>query len=368
MSLFWSQWMGKYWNADVVRWLKEDWHVTLIRAAMAVSKGGYVENPDVEMAKLEAVVDACIEVGIYVVIDWHDYHADDRVEDAKAFFERVARKYGDKPNVLFETFNEPQQISWEDQIEPYHEQVVEVIRRHSDNVIILGTRTWSQEVDVASSDPVPGKNLAYTIHFYAASMGQDLRDKVSTALNNGVAIFATEWGTCEYTGDGNVDLGSSQAWLDFLDENHISDANWAVSDKAEACSALREGASESGHWSEGELTESGAFVRNSIRKYNSDAALTGAQLSKALVRKDSVRGRLRGAEGTSWGASAPPPLICLVSLAAAAVSVRWLRSADRSGQTLRRFILLEALDSPSTASPAKCGDSMLPEGQPARAL
>merc|ERR1711981_1421922 len=101
-----------------------------------------------------------------------------------------------------------------------------------------GTRQWSQEVDEAARDRVNGENLAYTIHFYANTHRQGLRDKVSAALASGVAVFATEWGTCDASGGGTLDLGETQAWLNFFAQHHISDANWAVSDKSEACSAL----------------------------------------------------------------------------------------------------------------------------------
>ncbi|CAK0873930.1 unnamed protein product [Prorocentrum cordatum] len=359
MSMFWSQWMGQYWNPDTIRWLKEDWHVSFIRAAMGVEQGGYLENPSAEKAKLQAVVDACIDVGIYVVIDWHAYHGEDHVEEAKAFFSEMAQKYGDKPHVLFETYNEPQQVDWSGVIKPYHEQIVPVIREHSDNIIILGTRTWSQEVDVASQDPVQGDNLAYTVHFYAASMGADLRGKVSTALANGAAIFATEWGTCEYTGDGRLDLEESQAWQDFMEENHISDSNWAISNKEESCSALRGGAGGSGGWSEGDLSESGKWVRSSIREYNSDEPLAsagaaspttpGVQLEKAVMQKHAVlRGpaRLPGAGSSAWHAAALPALAACAggALALAAWAARARRAAG-----LARFLAVDRqpLDIPS---------------------
>jgi aryl-phospho-beta-D-glucosidase BglC (GH1 family) len=272
---------------------------------MGVEKGGYLENPDAEKAKLQAVVDACIDAGIYVVIDFHTYTGHDHVEEATTFFDEMAQKYGDKPNVLFETYNEPEKVDWATVIKPYHEQIVPVIRKHSDNVIILGTRIWSTEVDVASKDPVQGDNLAYTIHFYAASMGADLREKVSTALANGAAIFATEWGTCEYTGDGHLDLEESQAWMDFFEENHISDSNWAVSDKAESCSALHGGASTSGGWSEGDLTESGNWVRNSIREYNSDGPLASVSAASPVAST--------GLLTPTAAAPAPTPAQALVS-------------------------------------------------------
>merc|ERR1719188_2551149 len=122
--------------------------------------------------------------------------------------------------------------SWSGQIKPYHEQLVSVIRQHSANLIILGTRTCSQDVDEAARDPVSGENLAYTLHFYASTHKGELRDKARAALGAGAALFVTEWGTCEASG-GSVDLGESETWLAFLAANHISSANWAIEDKAE---------------------------------------------------------------------------------------------------------------------------------------
>jgi endoglucanase len=265
MSLFWSQWQPQYWNAATVNWLKNDWHMTVIRAAMGIEHGGYLDNSGAEKGRMEAVVDAAIAAGIYVVIDWHDHNAEQHAGQAKGFFSEMARKYGSYPNVLFELFNEPVHQSWSGSIKPYHEQVIPVIRQHTKNIIILGTRQWSQEVDEAARDRVNGENLAYTIHFYANTHRQGLRNKVSAALSSGVAVFATEWGTCDASGDGTLDLGETQAWLNFFAQHHISDANWAVSDKSEACSALRPGASGNGGWSEGQLTASGRFVRASMR-------------------------------------------------------------------------------------------------------
>jgi len=88
---------------------------------------------------------------------------------------------------------------------------------------------------------------------------------VTRALGNGVPIFATEWGTCEATGDGALDFPETQAWLDFFKKHHISDANWAIGDKSEACAALRPGTNGNGGWSLNMLTESGRFLRASMR-------------------------------------------------------------------------------------------------------
>ena len=75
-------------------------------------------------------------------------------------------------------------------------------------------------------------------------------------------MFATEWGTCNADGNGQLDLPSTNTWLNFFKGHHISDANWAVYDKNEACAALVPGANPNGG---GEFSASGNFIRNSIR-------------------------------------------------------------------------------------------------------
>ena len=136
-----------------------------------------------------------------------------------------------------------------------------------DNLIILGSSTWSQDVDIASADPVEGSNIAYTLHFYAGTHSQDLRDKAQTALDNGVPLMATEWGTVNANGDGAVNEAETDLWMDFFRENHISHLNWSVNDKAEGASILNADSSTSGGWSDGDLTASGVYVKNLIQNW-----------------------------------------------------------------------------------------------------
>jgi len=265
MSLFWSQWIGKYWNADAVDWLVDDWECSLIRCAMAVEHGGYLTNPEQEKAKVKAVVDQAIVRGIYVIIDWHDHNAEFHVDNSTAFFDEMASEYGGYPNVLFETYNEPMQIDWSTVVKPYHEAIVPVIRAHSQNLILLGTTTWSQDVEIAVADPVSGSNLAYVFHFYAASHKDGNRGKAQQALDAGFALFGSEWGTCDYSGNGTLDLDSSRQWINFMADNNISWANWAVADKHESAAIIKPGSSAEGGWTDAELTPSGYFIRKVIK-------------------------------------------------------------------------------------------------------
>jgi len=227
---------------------------------------GYLANPSAEKAKVVTIVESAIAASIYVIIDWHDHNAEDHLAEANDFFAEMARVYGGFANVIFETYNEPVGQSWAGEIKPYHEHVVSTIRSHTDSLVILGTPFYSQRVDEASLDPVQGTNLAYTIHFYAAAQGHrdQLRSRVVAALNNGIALFSTEWGTCQEWGSGSLDFVDAQAWLDLFAANYISDANWAVSNKDETCSALQGNTGTSG-WTDSDLTQSGAWVRASIR-------------------------------------------------------------------------------------------------------
>jgi endoglucanase len=187
MSLFWSSFPegSPFYTADVVKQLKCQWNANLVRAAMGVEEGsGYLSNKDAQLALVETVIKAAIENGIYVLVDWHDHNAQNHKNDAIAFFKDIATKYGSNPHIIYETFNEPLQVDWASVVKPYHEEVVKAIREiDTKNIIVMGTPTWSQDVDVAANNPVSGENLCYTLHFYAATHKQSLRDKTKTALD-----------------------------------------------------------------------------------------------------------------------------------------------------------------------------------------
>jgi endoglucanase len=268
-SLFWSNsgWGGeKFYNAGTVGWLKSDWKSKIVRVAMGVDEGGgYLQDPAGNKARVKAVVDAAIANDMYVIIDWHSHHAENYRSQAIAFFEEMARTYGKSNHVIYEVYNEPLNVSWSGTIKPYAQAVINAIRAiDPDNLIIVGTPNWSQDVDAASRDPISGANIAYTLHFYAGDHGQWLRDKAQTALNNGIALFVTEWGSVRASGDGGVSEAETWAWVDFMKAKGISNANWALNDKAEGSSALVSGANAQGGWSAGQLTRSGALAKQII--------------------------------------------------------------------------------------------------------
>jgi endoglucanase len=293
MSLFWSNtgWGGeKYYSADTISWLKRDWNANLVSAAMGVEEnGGYLSDAS-NKERVKKVVDAAIANDMYVIIDWHSHYAHNYQAQAIAFFEEMARTYGNKPNVIYEIFNEPKNdVTWAGKVKPYSIAVINAIRAiDPDNLIIVGSPTWSQDVDIASRDKITGqKNIAYTLHFYAGTHTQYLRDKAQTALNNGIALFVTEWGSVNADGNGSVANSETAAWVKFMKDNKISHANWALNDKREGASALTSGASPAGNWVTSELTASGALAKDIIKNWPANSGTTSSQSSSSVAPSSS---------------------------------------------------------------------------------
>ena len=207
MSLFWSQWAPQYYAPETVDWLTRDWKVTAVRAAIAAEgNDGARQHFERELAKASTVIDAAVANGLYVIVDWHAHRS--YPEEAADFLTAIARKYGNLPNLIYEPFNEPlrDRVDWSRDVKPYHEQVIRAIRAiDPDNLIVVGSPSWSQDVDIAARDPLAFENVAYTLHYYAATHKDELRAKAEAARLAGLALLVTEFGTVEATGNGPLD-------------------------------------------------------------------------------------------------------------------------------------------------------------------
>ncbi|MEM7372164.1 MAG: glycoside hydrolase family 5 protein [Bacteroidota bacterium] len=269
-SFFWSNnnWGGeRYYTPEAVSWLKKDWNTSIVRAAMGVEDdGGYLSFKLSNKDRVKIIVDAAIAEGLYVIIDWHSHHAEDNPGEAVSFFQEMATLYGAYDNIIYEIYNEPLNVSWDATIKPYAEAVIGAIRAiDSDNLIVVGTPEWSQRVDLAAANPISKyENIAYTLHFYTVHHQQALRDRATAALNSGIALFVTEWGSIGYTQtDPETD-----AWMDWCRQHNISHCNWAVNDKQEEWSILVAGASTVGGWADNQLTDAGKLARSIIRSWS----------------------------------------------------------------------------------------------------
>lgn len=268
VSYGWHNLWPRFYNKHTVKWLKKDWKCTVLRAAMGtVIEDNYIENPDFALECINAVVNAAIKNDVYVIIDWHTYYP--QKEEAKAFFSMMAQKYGKYPHVIYEIYNEPMEDTWAS-VKEYAAEIITEIRKYdSDNIILVGSPHWDQDLHLVAADPLEGfDNIMYTFHFYAATHGQMLRDRVEAAWNAGVPIFVSECAGMEASGDGPLNVPEWQKWIDLMEKLQISWVNWSISDKNETCSMILPRADKNGGWDESLIKPYGRLVREYVRKYN----------------------------------------------------------------------------------------------------
>lgn len=267
VSYGWSNWWPQYYNKESVGWLKNDWHISVVRAAMGIEpRNGYLNNPNESVRLTENVIEGAIKSGIYVIVDWHSHGI--HTAEAKKFFGTMAKKYTDCPNIIWEIYNEPVFQPWE-AVRDYAIQVIDTIRTHSPNMILVGSPHWDQDLKIVATKPLEGvENIMYTMHFYAASHKDSLRNCYNDALATGLPIFVSESACCEANGNGAIDLDEWNTWINWCETNKISWVTWSISSKNETCSMLQPQASKTGNWQLSDLKESGKITRDKIIELN----------------------------------------------------------------------------------------------------
>ena len=272
MSTHGIAWFPQYINYDSLRTLRDDWNTNCIRLAMYTAEyGGYCAVGDKEQLKqlVKDGVSYATELGMYVIVDWHilsDCDPNQNKDEAIAFFREMAEVFADNDNVLYEICNEPNGgTSW-DSIKSYAEEVIPVIRAQKpDAVILVGTPTWSQEIDKAAASPLDDSNVMYTLHFYAGTHKDDLRNRLETCVQNGLPVFVSEFGMCDASGNGANDFVSTTKWLDLLNKYQISFCCWNLANKDESSSVFKASSTALSDWTDDDFNESGRWIRDYFR-------------------------------------------------------------------------------------------------------
>lgn len=270
------QWFPQYISEESFRTLRDDWGVNVVRLAVYPKEGGYLDGRQNLMdSKIEEGVAAAEKLGIYVIIDWHvlNYNPNETRTQAENFFRKYAEKYKHVDNVIFEICNEPVGTPWYDgsgnDLYTYCSDIIGVIRSAgSDAVVLCGTNTWSQDIDEVAEKPLKTAgydNVMYTLHFYAATHYDNIRNKLSRAVSERIPVFVSEFGVCDASGSGNNDLSNADVWMKMLDKYNISFCCWSLCNKNEAASLIRADCSKLSGWDKSELTEGGIWFRNICR-------------------------------------------------------------------------------------------------------
>ena len=265
-------WYPQYVNEDAFRTLRDDWNVNVVRLAMYTAEyGGYCNGGDRETLKelVDKGVRLAAGLGMYVIIDWHilsDSNPNQNKSEAIDFFSEMAEKYAGYNNVIYEICNEPQNSDWNSVIRPYAEDVISTIRRFDDNaVIIVGTNTWSQDVDAVIGNELDDDNVMYALHFYAATHKDWIRNKLVSALDSGVPVIVSECSICDASGNGSIDYDSAEEWMQLLKNRGVGVIAWSLSNKNESASLINPGCDRLSDWDEDDLSQTGKWFRNEFK-------------------------------------------------------------------------------------------------------
>lgn len=207
--------------------IRNVWNANTVRISLHAN----VWRDASEFGGREAVIDwlrhdieAATSAGLYVILDWHvtgwpDAYAkpsepgepeglhDSDFALAESFWDAAAKAFGHMGTVAFELWNEPVRgpddwkpdpAAW-DQIRPYFERLTEIVRRHSENLVIVTGGSWAYGLVGIRENPPSDFNTAVAWHVYAGKEENDER-RWAVALDElqrDFPVIVTEWGFAE---------------------------------------------------------------------------------------------------------------------------------------------------------------------------
>ena len=268
-------WYPQYVNDKCFAQLHDKWGANVVRLAMYTEEyNGYCSGDAKNRSDLKKLIKKGVRLAkkhkMYVIVDWHilsDGNPNSHKKEAKAFFREMSREFKGYNNVIYEICNEPNNgTSWKE-IKSYARSVISTIRKNDKKaVIVVGTPTWSQDVDQAAADPIKGDNIMYALHFYAATHKADLRNKMTAAINKGLPVFVTEYGICDASGNGAIDKREADRWIQTMDEYGVSYIAWNLSNKQESSSIIKSSCSKVSGFKKSELSDEGRWLYHLLRK------------------------------------------------------------------------------------------------------
>ena len=251
----------KLWGANTTRFFvnaNESWVLS------------YNREPEEVLEKLDQVIANVKANDMYLVISWSGVKANglDYADLAQDFFTKVAAKYPNDPNLIYEIWNEPESSNTWEQITQYANQLIPAIRNVSPNsIIVVGTPSWDSNLSVVIGHELSYNNIMYVHHMYMSSFAKSRLTDVENALKAGIPVFVSEWGTETTEKNGKSLIRPlAEAYVNFLDKYNLSHIMFMYGNHNN--SNYTHFSILNGSWNESvpkeSLTDNGLFMRNVI--------------------------------------------------------------------------------------------------------
>jgi len=239
-----------------------EWKVNLIRLPLAQDRWfGKMTNPTNSAADYRAIVDKLVEVcaasRVYIDLELHwsdcglwvneggrlgqhvmpDRHSLD-------FWNDVATRYKNHPNVIFGVYNEPHDVPWNvwrdggmitdvpaqqnrDQTRTPYEAVgmqtlCEAVRSTgAKNLVTVSGLDWGYDLSgVMQGHAIQGRNIVYETHPYANKTNWD---KCFGAVSEKYPVYVGEWG---FSGNRTNNLEYARNLMDFVRQHNLHWTAW----------------------------------------------------------------------------------------------------------------------------------------------
>ncbi len=284
-------WFPEYVSKEAFQSLRDQWGANTVRLAMYTAEyNGYCTGSAANRTTLKNLVDkgvkAATDLGMYVIIDWHilrDNNPNTYKKQSLAFFREMAAKYKNYDNVIYEICNEPNGGTTWSQVRSYAQSVIGEIRKtDKDAIIIVGTPTWSQDVDQAAKSPITGYgNIAYSFHFYAGTHKESYRTKLENALKKGLPVVVTEFGISDASGSGGINKTEGDRWISLLNRYQTGYVCWSLSNKNESSALLKSSCKKRSGWGSSDLSDSGKWLVNTLKGKLASGTQSGSTVSQS---------------------------------------------------------------------------------------
>jgi hypothetical protein len=215
--------------------LREDWRANCVR--ISLHPGHWRADRAGAREALLREVSLTRAVGLFAIVNWHAmgfpgryierpdpewglppdiYDPDEAL--ATDFWTAISTALGDDPGVIFEIWNEPvvDPRLWVSTgehwrlMKPLWARLTAVIRRRSDNLVLVTGGRWAHDLKGVARDLMPDPRTAYAWHCYPRATVTD-RDDWAHSLDGLPAVrpvVVTEWG---FTPGGNMHLRGTAA-------------------------------------------------------------------------------------------------------------------------------------------------------------